>query len=564
MRSIVQLLPFAALLVVFALGARLDVMDVDAAQYASIAKEMLETGSYLQVYNRGVDYLDKPPLLFWLTAFSFSVFGINNFAYRLPAILFSLLAAFAAYRFTRMYYSAQAAYLSALVLLSCQAFILMNHDVRTDGILAGSVMLAIWQLAAYLQQKRLIYLVGGFVGVGLAMLAKGPIGLIVPAAAFTVDFILKRQWGNFFKWQWLVGAGIVALLLLPMCIGLYQQFDLHPEKVVNYKTGQSGLRFYFWTQSFGRITGENDWNNNVSLTFQAENFLWSFLPWTFLFIPALWFAFRQIVRQGFLLNPRQEAIALGGFVLPFLMVSTSKYQLPHYSYVVFPLAAILTGVYMDKILTDNYLRRWFQVSRALQYFTVSVVWLLGFVLALWAFPMQAWVLWVGGVWLLLGCAWAMGLSRNPYHQLVTTGWLSIVGVNLWLNAHIYPTLFQYQTGSVVAKYIRRQPDIPIERVYVYKAHWHSIDFYSRKNTQWLHDASMLPEITQTGGPCLVYTDSTGLAEIKALPKPTVEVLKTYNRFHISSLTPEFLNPATRQKACNSVYLVRVGGNLAKP
>ena len=79
-------------------------MDIDAAQYASISREMLEKNSFLQVYDLNQDYLDKPPMLFWLSALSMSVFGIHDWAYRLPSILFALLAIISTYRFARIYY----------------------------------------------------------------------------------------------------------------------------------------------------------------------------------------------------------------------------------------------------------------------------------------------------------------------------------------------------------------------------------------------------------------------------------------------------------------------------
>ena len=62
----------------------IDIMAVDAAQYASISHEMLENGEFLQVQHREADYLDKPPLLFWVTATSYKLFGISNFTFRLP------------------------------------------------------------------------------------------------------------------------------------------------------------------------------------------------------------------------------------------------------------------------------------------------------------------------------------------------------------------------------------------------------------------------------------------------------------------------------------------------
>jgi 4-amino-4-deoxy-L-arabinose transferase-like glycosyltransferase len=84
----------AAIVVVYIISGFVDVMEVDAAQYASIAREMLERGEYLQVTNRYVDYLDKPPLLFWLSALSFKVFGISNVAFKLPSLLFAIVGIF--------------------------------------------------------------------------------------------------------------------------------------------------------------------------------------------------------------------------------------------------------------------------------------------------------------------------------------------------------------------------------------------------------------------------------------------------------------------------------------
>ncbi len=97
-------LPFAGIYLVYGIGLFLDVMDVDATQYASMAREMLETGNYLKLYNRYENYLDKPPLIFWLSALSYKLLGVSNFAYKLPSFLFSLLAAYSTYRLAKLYY----------------------------------------------------------------------------------------------------------------------------------------------------------------------------------------------------------------------------------------------------------------------------------------------------------------------------------------------------------------------------------------------------------------------------------------------------------------------------
>src|SRR4051812_25576630 len=93
---------FIVLAVLYFSATRVDIMDIDAAQYAEMSREMLHSGDYLHIYDRGHDYLDKPPLLFWVSATSMKVFGVNNFGYRFPSILFALWALYAVYRLTKL------------------------------------------------------------------------------------------------------------------------------------------------------------------------------------------------------------------------------------------------------------------------------------------------------------------------------------------------------------------------------------------------------------------------------------------------------------------------------
>src|ERR1700744_5269641 len=98
------LIVLGSCLIVFIIGLFIPLMEVDAAQYASISREMLENRSYLQVYDIGHDYLDKPPMLFWLSALSMRVFGVHDWAYRLPSLFFSFLAVYSTYRLALLFY----------------------------------------------------------------------------------------------------------------------------------------------------------------------------------------------------------------------------------------------------------------------------------------------------------------------------------------------------------------------------------------------------------------------------------------------------------------------------
>ena len=117
---------FVLLSVLYFSGVRVDVMDVDASQYAEMSREMMTSGSYLELYDRGKDYLDKPPLLFWLSALSMKVFGVGNFGFKLPSILLAIWALYATYRLGRLLYGEAAGRMAALVLGTSQGMFLMT------------------------------------------------------------------------------------------------------------------------------------------------------------------------------------------------------------------------------------------------------------------------------------------------------------------------------------------------------------------------------------------------------------------------------------------------------
>lgn len=561
---------FALIILVYILGAFLDVMDVDSAQYASMAKEMVENGNFLYLYDRGADYLDKPPLLFWVSAIFFQLFGYYNFVFRLPAILFSILGFYSTYRLGKLYYNEETGRISALILASSQAFFLMHHDLRTDTMLASAVIFAIWNIAEFNEKKRFLNLLMGFLGIGLAMLAKGPIGLMVPVLAFSFDFMLKRKWSYFFRWQWLVGLVITALVVLPFVLGLYWQFDLaDPPKIINSEEEKSGVYFYFWKQSFGRLTGENSWNNDSGDPFFfVHTFLWSFLPWALLFIPAFFQSVWELLVRGFRFkDKKEEAITIMGFLLPFIALSFSKYKLPHYIYVIFPLAAIIAGKFYYKLIfNDNYKKK-FNYYLFLQYFTNIILWALAMTLSIWAFPLNSIILWIIiGILLLLSLFFTFSRSRNKFNKIFYPSILTIVGVNFTLNTHLYPRLFKYQVSSKVAQYITKEK-IPSKQVIFLsqekegqsptRRYLHSFDFYSKTQVKEAFEVLDIQKFARKfENKCWVYTDSVGLNKLKQ-QKVKIKIIKKRPQFHISELNIQFLNPKTRHQETKDVYLLQI-------
>ena len=159
---------------------------------------MIETNNWLQIFHKGNDYLDKPPLHFWLSGGSFLLFGVNSFAYKLPSFLFTVLGTYSTFRLGKTLYNKEIGKLASLLFYCSFAVILINQDVRTDTVLVGIVIFSLWQLIDYVQTSKWINLIAGFVGIGFAMLAKGPIGLMVPVLALGIHFLIKKQWKNIY------------------------------------------------------------------------------------------------------------------------------------------------------------------------------------------------------------------------------------------------------------------------------------------------------------------------------------------------------------------------------
>lgn len=553
----------AALLVILLRGLFLDVMDVDASQYASISMEMLQNGSWLEVKHRHGDYLDKPPLLFWSSAGSFILFGLSNWAYKLPSLLAALAGVYGVYRFSRLFYSEKVSRQAAFMLASATGFTVLCNDVRTDTWLLGTTSLAVWQVAEYLQFKRWKNGVGAFFCIGLAMLAKGPIGLVVPALAAGTHLIIQRDWRNIFRWEWLVGLGVTALVLLPMCWGLYHQFDLHPEKAVQDRISTSGLYFYFWEQSFGRITGNNVWRNDTGPFYFFHVYLWAFLPWVLLLPGALWFHLRKAGNKIFHFQKTHfpEAFSLGAFVLTFLALSLSKYKLPHYIFVTLPWAAVLIAAWLnadktEKAAGNNVSPGITTFWLSLSYTTFLLALITAFLLVGFVFPgnFWAWAVLTGGTIYLFARILKNPLRIEP-DVLIQRGLLVAILTGFILNFHFYPHLLPYQSTSKIGQFIQ-ETGIPKEKVAFFRRHGHALDFYSRHISLRMDNPEQIMETARNMGALWVYTNQKGKSELDSAGVP-YKTAYEMGHFQAALLNARFLNPATRAESLEPVHLLEV-------
>ncbi len=541
-------------LVVFA-GMFIPVMEVDAAQYASISKQMWREQSFLQVYHREASYLDKPPLLFWLSGLSMGVFGYSHFFYKLPSVLFSVLGMWSTFRLAKLFYDERTAYWATLMYSTSVAFFIFNNDIRTDTLLINLLIFTVYQLMRFKSNGRWLNLVAAFVGVGLAMLAKGPLGLVFPVLAVMPDAFFKKEWKFIFNWKWIPGLFIVAVILLPMSYGLYTQFDARPDAWVNGQKGGSGLRFFYWTQSFGRITGESVWaqgsGNNPGPFYLTQSFLWAFLPWSPLFLFGFLSKLGRLFRSGFKSIKSEEWVSFFAFLLPLIALSNSGYQLNHYIYVVMPFAAIMAA----KTLQDweGEQGAWRKAWRI--YIVVFLLAALALIcwLCLFGFPSSS--SWIYLLIALVPVVFYKRLYTRPSYFLAS---VSIAAFTM-MNLHFYPQLMHYQTSEEAIEAYKPY-NTEENKLFFYKTGTnHAIDF---EHDTWL--PRFIPwqeKIYGYNKKPYLYTNKVGLKILKE-DGFEVELLDSFDYFPITQLNAKFLNPSKRHTMTRKRYLVRFAGEPA--
>ena len=206
--------------------------DATEARYGEIARKMLETGNWVNLlHDYGIPFWAKPPLSTWLSALSMKLFGINEFAARLPGLFLSTGVLWLIWDLAKKHSGAVVAMVSVLVLAGTLYFFLDTGTVMTDPSLLFCTtlsMVAFWH-ALVNRNKLWSYLF--FVGLGLGLLAKGPIALILVGLPLFFWVLLRNQWANLWRQlPWIKGTALALAIALPW----YVLAELRTPGFLNY------------------------------------------------------------------------------------------------------------------------------------------------------------------------------------------------------------------------------------------------------------------------------------------------------------------------------------------
>ena len=194
---------------------RYGLWEPDEARYAEIAREMISGGSLLVPHLNYVIYVEKPPLLYWLTAFSFHVFGVNEFAARLFVAIFGVIGVAATACFASRAFGKRHALMAGAILATTPLYAVMAQVLTTDMILAALVTIA--NVALFLHWRE-----GGrwcwiaYLAIALGVLTKGPVAIALPALAMLAFLYWEGDLrGAVSRFRLIGGIALIAAVTAP-------------------------------------------------------------------------------------------------------------------------------------------------------------------------------------------------------------------------------------------------------------------------------------------------------------------------------------------------------------
>jgi 4-amino-4-deoxy-L-arabinose transferase-like glycosyltransferase len=301
--------------------------DIDEGNNAEAAREMLESGNWVVPTFNYQLRVDKPALLYWLQIGAYHLFGVNELAARFPSALAALATVLLTYELGRQMFGAATGLLAGVVLASTIAFCIAAHFANPDALLNAFTLLTLFFFWRGYARKRRGWFVPAGISAGLAVLAKGPVGVVLPGAVIGLYLIWSREW----CWdRWLLfGCLAFALTALPWYIW------------VAADTKADFLRGFLLTHNVGRYLHPME-NHRGPIFYYLGVLVLGFAPWSIFLGPASWFALGKHARN----DGEMDSPALYRFLWCWIMVylvffSLAGTKLPNYILPIYAPIALL-------------------------------------------------------------------------------------------------------------------------------------------------------------------------------------------------------------------------------
>ena len=316
----------------------------DEGRYAEASREMLESGDWLVPRFAYIERVNKPPMVYWVTATLLKVFGLKEWVARLGPTLAGLGGALIIFLLGRTMFGKSAGVASAVVAMTAMWYVALSRSLVTDMILSTFIALTLlgfwWAHQSGQWRHYLLFFAGG----ALATLTKGPVGFALPAFVAILYLTLTRQWRSIAWGKFLIGCILYLALAAPWFIAVQMRYPKF-------------LHYFLVGENLARYGGR--YHDEYPIYFYAIVILVGAFPWTPYLIATAW-------RDTAALYRRMGVWAYGRdksstptlflwlwFAIIFVFFSLGKGKLATYVLPCFPALALIVGKEWAEAIAGN-------------------------------------------------------------------------------------------------------------------------------------------------------------------------------------------------------------------
>ena len=517
----------------------------DPGLYASISKNLLSHHNFFDLFTYNQDWLDKPHFPFWMGLLSFKLFGVSVWAYRLPALLFFLLSLLYTYLFSKRYYDEQSAWIAVLIVATSQHVIMLNTDVRAEPYLMALVIGSIYHISRLEDRYTLTDLLLGAFLTACAIMTKGIFVIVAIYGALLGQLIFQNKFKSLFQFKWLFLGLLTLVFTLPEIYALYSQFDLHPEKTVFNRHNVSGIKWFLWDSQFGRFVNSGPITQKKSGDpfFYLHTLLWAFAPWCLLFYYTVYKNLKEIMSKRKL----AEYYTISGGLLLLVLFSLSRFQLPFYTNILFPLFAIMIAPLCNRQLS----KVGSSVRSISLYLYSGAFFILILVINYFAKPGHL-------TFFVIGCLAAIAVIiiimtrvKQPNMKAFFIACAAVLFANFYLNTTLYDIVADHNGQIKAANYIN-QPLFDDYHIYSLRFENNIFQFYSKRPVGFIPLDSF--KTSRTPVKSVFYARPLTINFLHR-QHAAFKILKAFPNYPEENILPQFINAATRDKIQDSVYLI---------
>ena len=318
--------------------------DVDAVQ-AQIARNMLDSGDWVTARLDGVAYLEKSPLIYWMMAVSYRIFGVHDWSARLPVAFSAIALCWLTFQIGAWAFSVRAGLYAGLTMATCVGPFLFTRIQIPDVTVTATIALAMWAFLRVLdpdEPRTRLWSTVMAAAIGTGLLLKGLIAALFPVAAAVLylaatGLMLKRE-----TWARLrVFRGTLVALLIAAPWHVIATLRNPPFFDFTMHSAQGEYRGFFWFYFFNEhilrflnLRYPRDYNTVPRVYFWLFHLLWLF-PWSVYFPAAARLSYKPTDRAG---RMRLLCLCWAGFLLVFFTFSSTQ---EYYSMPAYPALALL-------------------------------------------------------------------------------------------------------------------------------------------------------------------------------------------------------------------------------